>query len=165
MSGSGDREAPPPAGTGVASQAGLYGAREAGVEGADAVAAGKRLKVLIAENHPDLSEAVARIIDSEPDMLCVGQVPNVSGVLPAARDSAAEALILDLSLQGGSSLQLIEELTAELPALRIVVFSGLANAEEAARETKRRGAAEFVAKGCDFNVLLDALRRGGAAAA
>ena len=165
MSGAGDRTLPPSAGTGVASEAGLYGAREADGEGAGAVAAGKRLKVLIAENHPDLSEAVARIIDSEPDMLCVGQVPNVSEVLPAARDSAAEALILDLSLQGGSSLQLIEELTAELPALRIVVFSGLANAEEAARETKRRGAAEFVAKGCDFNVLLDALRRGGAAAA
>ena len=76
--------------------------------------------------------------------------------------SAADALVLDLSLHGGSSMQLIEELAAQLPALRIVVFSGLANAEEAARETKRRGAAEFVSKGCDFNVLLDALRRGPA---
>ena len=34
----------------------------------------------------------------------------------------------------------------------------LANAEEAARETKKRGAAEFVSKGCDFNVLLAAIR-------
>jgi DNA-binding NarL/FixJ family response regulator len=55
-------------------------------------------------------------------------------------------------------MQLIEELARTLPQLRIIVFSGLANAEEAARETKRRGAAQFVSKGCDFNVLLTALR-------
>jgi DNA-binding NarL/FixJ family response regulator len=117
------------------------------------------LRVLIAENHPDLSEAVARIIDSEPDMHCVGQVPSVSEVSQAARDADADALVLDLSLTGGSSMTLIEELSSSMPALRIVVFSGLANAEEAARETKKRGAAEFVSKGCDFNVLLEAIRR------
>jgi DNA-binding NarL/FixJ family response regulator len=128
------------------------------------VTLGKALRVLIAENHPDLSEAVARIIDSEPDMRCVGQVPNVTGVIQAVRDSSADAVILDLSLQGGSSMQLIEELASAMPGLRIVVFSGLANAEEAARETKRRGAAEFVSKGCDFTVLLAALRHGPAAA-
>ena len=119
---------------------------------------GKRLRVLIAENHPDLSEAVARIIDSESDMHCVGQVPSVTDVKRAAQDASADAIVLDLSLQGGSSLQLIEELSAEIPSIRIIVFSGLANAEEAARETKRRGAAAFVSKGCDFNVLLAALR-------
>ena len=102
---------------------------------------------------------MARIIDSEPDMHCVGQVPSVSEVSQAARDADADALVLDLSLTGGSSMTLIEELTSSMPALRIVVFSGLANAEEAARETKKRGAAEFVSKGCDFNVLLEAIRR------
>ena len=123
------------------------------------MAVGKPLRVLIAENHPDLSEAVARIVDAEPDMHCVGQVANVAEVVQAALDASAEALVLDLSLGGGSSLQLIEELTGAVPGVHIVVFSGLANVEEAARETKRRGAAEFVAKGCDFEVLLAALRR------
>jgi DNA-binding NarL/FixJ family response regulator len=122
------------------------------------VAVGKPLRVLIAENHPDLSEAVARIVDAEDDMHCVGQIARVAEVLPAARSASAEVLILDLSLQGGSSMQLIDELRTALPALRIIIFSGLADAEEAARETKRRGATEFVAKGCDFTVLLAALR-------
>ncbi len=92
-------------------------------------------------------------------MRCVGQVTSVAEVSRAAREASADALVLDLSLQGGSSLALIEELRAAMPGLRIVVFSGLANAEEAAREIKRRGAAEFVSKGCDFSVLLEALRR------
>jgi DNA-binding NarL/FixJ family response regulator len=123
------------------------------------------LRVLIAENHPDLSEAVARIVDTEPDMRCVGQVADVSEVLSEARKSSAQALVLDLSLTGGSSLQLIEELVADIPGLHIVVFSGLANAEEAEREIKRRGAAEFVSKGSDIDVLLGARRKGVQSAA
>ncbi|MEJ1963950.1 MAG: hypothetical protein WDO56_21345 [Gammaproteobacteria bacterium] len=72
-----------------------------------------------------MSEAVARIVDTEPDMRCVGQVANVSDVLPVARESSAQALVLDLSLTGGSSLQLIEELVADIPGLHIVVFSSV----------------------------------------
>jgi len=120
---------------------------------------GKRLRVLIAENHPDLSEVMSHLIDAEPDMHCVGRIASAQEVLSSARNSSADALVLDLTLQGGSGLQLIDELASQLPELRIVVFSGLAHSEEAARECKRRGAAEFVTKGCDFNVLLGALRK------
>jgi two-component system, NarL family, invasion response regulator UvrY len=120
---------------------------------------GKRLRVLIAENHPDLSEVMSHLINAEPDMHCVGRIASAQEVLSSARSSSADALVLDLTLQGGSGLQLIDELASQLPELRIVVFSGLAHSEEAARECKRRGAAEFVTKGCDFNVLLGALRK------
>jgi DNA-binding NarL/FixJ family response regulator len=125
----------------------------------------KTLRVLVAENHPDLSEVICRIVDAEPDMHCVGRVASVSEVLEAAREASADAVVLDLSLHGGSGMQLIEELTRAMPLVRVIVFSGLANAEEASRETKRRGASEFVSKGCDFNVLLEALRRHAPSAA
>ena len=121
------------------------------------------LRVLIAENHPDLSEVMAQIINSEPDMHCVGQVSSASEVIPAVRTSDADVLILDLMLQGGSGLSLIGDLKSQAPELRIVVFSGLAN-DELARETKQRGAAAFVTKGADLNVLLSELRRGREAA-
>jgi DNA-binding NarL/FixJ family response regulator len=60
-------------------------------------------------------------------------------------------------LHGGNGMALIEELVSELPGIRVVVFSGLSN-DELAKETKRRGAAAFVTKGCDFNVLLEEIR-------
>jgi DNA-binding NarL/FixJ family response regulator len=113
---------------------------------------------MIAENHPDLSEVMSQLIDAEPDMECVARVSEAARVLPAARENSADVLILDLMLQGGSGLPLIEQLTTALPHLRVVVFSGLANSEEVEREAKRRGAAAFVTKGCDFHVLLEAVR-------
>ena len=118
----------------------------------------KPLRVLIAENHRDLSDVMSQLIDTEPGMQCVGQVSDAAEVLAAARSTAADVLILDLMLQGGSGLPLVEELTHAMPDLRVIIFSGLANSDEVAREVKRRGAAAFVTKGCDFQVLLDALR-------
>jgi len=118
----------------------------------------KSIRVLIAENHRDLSDVMSQLIDTEPDMRCVGQVTDASEVLPKAREAAADAVILDLTLQGGSGLPLIEQLTTAMPELRVIVFSGLANSEEVSREAKRRGAAAYVCKGSDIQVLFEALR-------
>ena len=123
----------------------------------------KSIRVLIAENHRDLSDVIATIIDSEPDMHCVGQVSCANEVLSTARDKGAEVVILDLMLKGGSGMNLIGDLISELPGLRVVVFSGLAN-DDLARETLHRGAAAFVTKGSDLNVLLNELRGGASAA-
>ncbi|HVO48312.1 MAG TPA: response regulator transcription factor [Steroidobacteraceae bacterium] len=119
------------------------------------------LRVLIAENHPDLSDAMSQLIDTEPGMLCVGQVSEAGDVLPAARDRSADVLILDLTLHGGSGLPLIEQLTTAMPDLRVIVYSGVADSDEAAREAKRRGASAYLTKGCDIDVLMEALRLGG----
>jgi two-component system response regulator (stage 0 sporulation protein A) len=118
----------------------------------------KSIRVLIAENHRDLSEVMSQLIDTEPDMHCVGQVSDACEVLPKARESSADVLILDLTLQGGSGFPLIEQLTTAMPELRVIVFSGVANSDEVSREVKRRGAAAYVCKGCDIKILFDALR-------
>ena len=120
--------------------------------------------MLIAENHRDLSDIMSQLINTEPDMLCVGQVAAAGEVLATARRTEADAVILDLMLQGGSGMPLIAELAQALPSLRIIVFSGLAFSDDVAREAKRRGAADFVTKGADFEVLLSAVRRGSHAA-
>jgi DNA-binding NarL/FixJ family response regulator len=120
--------------------------------------ANKPLRVLIAENHRDLSDVMCELINGEPDMQCVGQVSVADEVLTAAQQTGANVVILDLMLQGGSALPLLEEVAVAMPELRVIVFSGLAHTEEVSQEAKRRGAAAFVPKGADFQVLLAALR-------
>ena len=75
-------------------------------------------------------------------------------------DSTSERMqnSVDLTLQGGSGFPLIEQLTTAMPELRVIVFSGLADSEEVSREAKRRGAAAYVCKGSDIQVLFNALR-------
>ena len=108
------------------------------------------MRVLIAENHRDLSDIMSQLINTEPDMRCVGQVADAGDVVEAARRTEADALILDLMLQGGSGLPLVTELAQALPSLRIIIFSGVAFSEDVAREARRRGAAARANDGADF---------------
>jgi len=120
--------------------------------------ADKPLRVLIAENHRELSDVMRELINAEADMQCVGQVCLAEEVQGAVRAAHANVLILDLMLQGGSSLPLLSELARGMPELRVIIFSGLAHTEEVSREARRRGAAAFVPKDGGFQGLLAALR-------
>ena len=121
------------------------------------------LGFLSGDNPRFLCVAIRQHIHTAPHCHGVGQVPPAAEVLPKARESSADVLILDLTLQGGSGLPLIEELTTAMPELRVIVFSGVANSDEVSREAKRRGAAEYVSKGCDIQILFKALRTGATA--
>jgi DNA-binding NarL/FixJ family response regulator len=121
--------------------------------------ANKPLRVLIAEDHRPLSDLMRELINVEADMVCVGQADAAEQVLPMARAGAANRLILDLTLQAVSSLPLLAELTAGMPELKVIIYSGLAQTPAATTEVRRRGAVAFVTKQADFRELLAALRQ------
>lgn len=115
------------------------------------------VRVLVAEDNDDLRRVLAVIVDAEPDLRCVGSVARPDEVLPAARESRPDVVVLDLLLDGGSSLHVIRELHAELPRAQVVMHSGYGS-DITERETRRRGAAAFVVKTGDYDALLGAIR-------
>jgi DNA-binding NarL/FixJ family response regulator len=102
-------------------------------------------RVVVAEDDDDLRTVLARVIDAEPDRACVGPV------------AGPDVLVLDLVLEGGTSLHLIRRLRDAHPELRIILYSGYVGSVVlgAARE---RGATACVAKGADYGNLMDAIR-------
>lgn len=119
-----------------------------------------RMRVLVAEDNPNLRNVLAALLDGEPDLRCVGVVGTPDEVLPLARSTQPHVVVLDLLLEGGSSLHLIRMLQQALPPVRIVMYSGYGS-DVTAREALRRGAAEFVVKSADVEPLLAAVRRVG----
>ena len=117
-----------------------------------------RTRVLIAEDNDDLRRVLAELVDAETDMQCVGRVASPDQVVPLAREVAPHVVILDLLLEGGSSMHVIRELRGVLPAAQVVMYSGYGS-DVTERESKRRGAAAFVVKTGDFEPLLAAIRR------
>jgi two-component system response regulator DesR len=116
------------------------------------------IRVLVAEDNDDLRHVLGELIDAEPDMTCVGCVATPDQVLALARDSRPHVVVLDLLLEGGSSMHVIREMKAVLPATQVVMYSGYGS-DITERESKRRGAAAFVVKVGDFEPLLAAIRR------
>jgi DNA-binding NarL/FixJ family response regulator len=118
------------------------------------------LRVLIAEDHDDLRTALREIIDAEDDMKCVATVASPEQLVRTAASLQPDVLVLDLLLDGGSSLHPLRELRREMPELRIIVYSGYLS-DAVHREARARGASAFIPKGGGFGELLAEIRRQG----
>jgi two-component system response regulator DesR len=115
------------------------------------------LRVLIAEDNDDLRELLVTMISAEPDLRCVGTANDVDAVLAIANDHQADVLVLDLELQGRSSIDLLKTLRRNGSQMTIVVFSGHSH-PEMIRHTLAAGADTYVPKSGNYELLLDAIR-------
>ena len=124
------------------------------------------LRVLVAEDNDDLRELLVTIISAEPDLHCVGAANDVEAVLNGTRENQVDVLVLDLELQGRSSIDLLKSVRKDGGRITIVVFSGHSH-PEMIRHTLAAGADAYVPKSGDYELLLDAIRdaRGPASAA
>jgi DNA-binding NarL/FixJ family response regulator len=117
----------------------------------------RRKRVLIAEDSDDLRHVLSKVIDAEPDLQCVGTVAVPEQLPTAVAQLQPDVLVLDLVLEGGTSMHMIQKLRASNPELRIVLYSGYVGSVVLG-EARRRGAAACVAKGDDYENLMDAIR-------
>src|SRR5687767_7787996 len=115
------------------------------------------LRVLIAEDNPDLRELLVTLISAEPDLKCVGTADDVEAVLTSTAEHNADVLVLDLELQGRSSIDLLRTVRSNGNKITIVVFSGHAH-PEMIRHTLAAGADAYIPKSGDYELLLDAIR-------
>ena len=115
------------------------------------------LRVLIAEDNEDLRDLLVTLISAEPDLKCVGTAEDVDTVLTSTADGKADVLVLDLELQGRSSIDVLKTVRRNGNKITIVVFSGHAH-PEMIRHTLAAGADAYVQKSGDYELLLDAIR-------
>jgi DNA-binding NarL/FixJ family response regulator len=117
------------------------------------------LRVLVAEDNDDLRDLLVTLISAEPDLECVGTAQDVDSVLGSTRDADLDVLVLDLELQGRSSIDLLKTVRKDGSGINIIVFSGHSH-PEMVRHTLAAGADAYVPKSGDYQLLLDAIRNG-----
>jgi DNA-binding NarL/FixJ family response regulator len=121
------------------------------------------LRVLIAEDNADLRDLLVTLLSAEPDLRCVGTAEDVDSVIAQANDQTADVVVLDLELQGRSSIDVLRTVRAAGNRISIIVFSGHSH-PELIRRTLAAGANAYVPKSGDFELLLDAIREKRSAA-
>lgn len=115
------------------------------------------IRVLVAEDNDDLRDLLVTIISAETDLACVGTAKDVDAVLACTREKSVDVLVLDLELQGRSSIDLLRTVRKEGRKISIIVFSGHSH-PEMIRHTLAAGADAYVPKSGDYELLLDAIR-------
>jgi len=116
------------------------------------------IRVLLADDNVDLTGALRRLLDLEPDIECVGCVDGANGVVDAVRRCRPHVLVLDLSMPGQATPVVLRELTTGFPELRTIVFSGYGDDDARIEESLEAGACGFVCKDRGTRHLVEAIR-------
>jgi DNA-binding NarL/FixJ family response regulator len=117
----------------------------------------RKQRVLVAEDHPLVRQAVAQLINQQPDLVSCGTAESVAGLSPAVRTGNPDLLLLDLGLKDGNSLPHIQVLREEFPSLRILVISQC-DENLYAEPALRLGANGYVMKEQASDEILNAIR-------
>lgn len=112
-------------------------------------------RILLVDDHQLLLEGLRLALQDEFEI--VGALTSGTAVLPACRELAPDAVLLDLSLPDRSGLEIISDLQAELPQIRILVITMHAD-RVMADASLQSGAHGFVPKDSAMPELKAALR-------
>jgi len=116
-----------------------------------------RLTVAVAEDHPVMREGLAALLARRGGFTVVGHAASARETRTLVERTPPQVLVMDLMLAEDDGLDLIKELAALAPALRIVVFS-LHPENIYAERCLRAGAHGYVMKREPVGTLFRAIR-------
>lgn len=104
-----------------------------------------------------LRAGLRALINQQPDLEVVGEADNVQSARGLVQRTQPELVVLDLTLPGGGSLELISDVVEHEPPLRVLVLS-MHNDPAYARAALGAGATGYVVKTVSEEDLLAAIR-------
>jgi DNA-binding NarL/FixJ family response regulator len=118
----------------------------------------KKSRTIVVEDHPVLCDGLKQLINSQPDLACVGVANNTSDAKRLVEQCKPDLMVLDLRLKGGDSLDLIKTLRVEHPEVKMLVLSQYDELIFAERAL-RAGASGYIMKENATDEVLRAVRR------
>jgi two-component system, NarL family, response regulator LiaR len=118
----------------------------------------RRLKLLLADDHALMFEAISLALENEPDLEIVGCAETGSQVLPLVQQTQPDLVVLDLKMPGMDGLTCIKLIKERFPHVGTAVLSGI-DSDDTIEAVLRAGANAFISKSVDPAALADALRR------
>ena len=118
----------------------------------------KKIRILIADDHPIVREGYKKILMSQPDMDVTGEAGNGQEVLDLIQKKDFELILLDISMPGRSGLEILKELKGHKPHLPVMILS-IYPEEQYAVRAFRDGASGYLTKASTPKELIAAIRK------
>ena len=115
-------------------------------------------RVVLADDHTIVREGLKQLLAAAGDLEVVGEAQNGHEVMERVRSLAFDVLLLDMSMPGKSGIELIKQVHAEKPKLRVLVLSMHEEHQYAVRAI-RAGAAGYLTKESASRQLVEAIRK------
>ncbi|NDI99373.1 response regulator transcription factor [Flavobacterium sp. LaA7.5] len=116
------------------------------------------IKICLADNHPVVHHGMKSYFKENSDFSFVGIVNNLDGLLDMLSKKMIDTAIIDLELEGLTSISALKSLVDEFPDTKIILFTNLAEQIYAPNALKT-GVSGYVHKSAKMEVLENAIRK------
>jgi DNA-binding NarL/FixJ family response regulator len=110
------------------------------------------IRVILAEDHALMRDAVKLVLDGVDDIQLVGEVANGHDLLPLMRQVEADFVLLDVQLPGVDGLQCLTALAEHHPHVKVAMLTAVDD-PQVIDSAFRRGASGYILKSvnpCDL---------------
>lgn len=114
------------------------------------------IRVVLVEDHKSFRHALSFAIELEPDIVLVAEAGSIAEARRIEEDF--DVALVDLGLPDGDGADLIRELRAARPDVKVLVLTARSALEELARAVEA-GAAGVLHKSAQLREITDAVRR------
>lgn len=116
-------------------------------------------RVFLLEDHSWFRQALATLLEGEPDLKVVGEASSLSEARDEAARKAAriDLAVVDLLLPDGTGTEFIRDLRADRPDLPVLVLT-VTGGPDLYRWVRSMGADEMISKDASVEEILAAIR-------
>jgi DNA-binding NarL/FixJ family response regulator len=117
-----------------------------------------KIRLLLADDHALVREGLKQLLALTPDIVVIAEAADGDQVLAALRHLRINLILLDLTMPGIAGPDLIATICSQAAPPPILVLS-MHNAPQIARRALAAGAAGYLTKDNDPEILVAAIRR------
>jgi DNA-binding NarL/FixJ family response regulator len=117
-----------------------------------------KIRVFSVDDHPLLREALAMVIENQPDMLLVAQASSAQEAIQGFREHRPDVTLMDRRLPDVSGIDAMIAIRAESPDARIIILTTFADQVEIQRALEA-GACAYVLKSMPPKELVEIIRQ------
>ena len=115
------------------------------------------IKILIADDHKIVREAIGSLLNNELGMEVVGQAEDGRTAVQLARELQPNVVVMDIEMPNLNGIEATRQIVHELPGVKVIALSERSD-RHSVREMLKAGASGYVPKQCPFQELVCAIQ-------
>lgn len=115
------------------------------------------IRILIADDHPMVRLGIATVLETQPDMLVVGQVADGAEAVSCAVETRPDIVVLDVRMPKKDGLEALQEIKTHLPEAKFLILTSFGD-ESLILNAIKLGAHGYLLKDSSHEEFLSAIR-------